>query len=283
MYMKGQHSIPSDTVCYPAKLMHGHIENLLEKGVDAIFYPCMTYNLDEGRASNCYNCPVVAYYPELLKANVSALTDFDFMMPYFELADPKRFRKHAVSYFCKKYPRLKKKKVLEAADAAYQAQQEYCTAVRLEGQKAIRYADEHGLDVAVIAGRPYHVDPEINHGIDQLISSFGLVIVSEDAVWQLTDAPEVHVLNQWTYHSRMYGAAKYVTQKENAQLIQLVSFGCGIDAITTDEMRAICENGGKIYTQLKIDEISNLGAAKIRIRSMLAAVEEGRKLAEHNA
>ena len=283
MYMKGQHSIPSDTVCYPAKLMHGHIENLLEKGVDAIFYPCMTYNLDEGRASNCYNCPVVAYYPELLKANVSALTDFDFMMPYFELADPKRFRKHAVSYFCKKYPQLKKKKVLEAADAAYQAQQEYCTAVRLEGQKAIRYADEHGLDVAVIAGRPYHVDPEINHGIDQLISSFGLVIVSEDAVWQLTDAPEVHVLNQWTYHSRMYGAAKYVTQKENAQLIQLVSFGCGIDAITTDEMRAICENGGKIYTQLKIDEISNLGAAKIRIRSMLAAVEEGRKLAEHNA
>ena len=283
MYMKGQHSIPSDTVCYPAKLMHGHIENLLEKGVDAIFYPCMTYNLDEGRASNCYNCPVVAYYPELLKANVSALADFDFMMPYFELADPKRFRKHAVSYFCKKYPQLKKKKVLEAADAAYQAQQEYCTAVRLEGQKAIRYADEHGLDVAVIAGRPYHVDPEINHGIDQLISSFGLVIVSEDAVWQLTDAPEVHVLNQWTYHSRMYGAAKYVTQKENAQLIQLVSFGCGIDAITTDEMRAICENGGKIYTQLKIDEISNLGAAKIRIRSMLAAVEEGRKLAEHNA
>ena len=283
MYMKGQHSIPSDTVCYPAKLMHGHIENLLEKGVDAIFYPCMTYNLDEGRASNCYNCPVVAYYPELLKANVSALTDFDFMMPYFELADPKRFRKHAVSYFRKKYPQLKKKKVLEAADAAYQAQQEYCTAVRLEGQKAIRYADEHGLDVAVIAGRPYHVDPEINHGIDQLISSFGLVIVSEDAVWQLTDAPEVHVLNQWTYHSRMYGAAKYVTQKENAQLIQLVSFGCGIDAITTDEMRAICENGGKIYTQLKIDEISNLGAAKIRIRSMLAAVEEGRKLAEHNA
>ena len=146
MYMKGQHSIPSDTVCYPAKLMHGHIENLLEKGVDAIFYPCMTYNRDEGRASNCYNCPVVAYYPELLKANVSALTDFDFMMPYFELADPKRFRKHAVRYFCKKYPQLKKKKVLEAADAAYQAQQEYCTAVRLEGQKAIRYADEHGLD-----------------------------------------------------------------------------------------------------------------------------------------
>ena len=280
MYMQGQHSIPSDTVCYPAKLMHGHIENLLEKGVDAIFYPCMTYNLDEERASNHYNCPVVAYYPELLKANVAALADFDFMMPYFELADKKRFTKHAVKYFCGKYPQIKKKQVIAAVEDAYMAQDEYYIDVRIEGQRAIRYADEHDLDVAVIAGRPYHVDPEINHGIDQLIASFGLVIVSEDAVWQLTDAPEVHVLNQWTYHSRMYGAAKYVTQKENAQLIQLVSFGCGIDAITTDEMRAICENGGKIYTQLKIDEISNLGAAKIRIRSMLAAVEEGRKLAE---
>ena len=280
MYMQGQHSIPSDTVCYPAKLMHGHIENLLEKGVDSIFYPCMTYNLDEGRATNCYNCPVVAYYPELLHANVAALADFDFMMPYFELTDHKRFVQQAAKYFCGKYPQLKKRQIAEAADAAYQAQADYYAAVRAEGQKAIAYADTHGLDIAVIAGRPYHVDPEINHGIDQLIASFGLVIVSEDAVWQLAEAPEVHVLNQWTYHSRMYGAAKYVTKKENAQLIQLVSFGCGIDAITTDEVRAICENGGKIYTQLKIDEISNLGAAKIRIRSMLAAVEEGRKLAE---
>ena len=280
MYMRGQHSIPSDTVCYPAKLMHGHIENLLDKDVDAIFYPCMTYNIDEGRATNCYNCPVVAYYPELLKANVSALQDFDFMMPYFELTEPKRFVQQAVKYFCGKYPRLKKKQVAAASQAAYQALADYYAQIRIEGQKAIAYADTHGLDIAVIAGRPYHVDPEINHGIDQLIASFNMVIVSEDAVWQLAKVPEVHVLNQWTYHSRMYGAAKYVTRKENAQLIQLVSFGCGIDAITTDEMRAICEDGGKIYTQLKIDEISNLGAAKIRIRSMLAAVEEGRKLAE---
>ena len=280
MYMRGQHSIPSDTVCYPAKLMHGHIENLLDKGIKRIFYPCMTYNIDEGRATNCYNCPVVAYYPELLKANVSALQDFDFMMPYFELTEPKRFVQQAVKYFCGKYPRLKKKQVAAASQAAYQALADYYAQIRIEGQKAIAYADTHGLDIAVIAGRPYHVDPEINHGIDQLIASFNMVIVSEDAVWQLAKVPEVHVLNQWTYHSRMYGAAKYVTRKENAQLIQLVSFGCGIDAITTDEMRAICEDGGKIYTQLKIDEISNLGAAKIRIRSMLAAVEEGRKLAE---
>lgn len=281
LYMKGQHSIPSDTVCYPAKLMHGHIENLLAKGVDAIFYPCMTYNLDEGRASNCYNCPVVAYYPELLEANVAALKGFDFMMPYFELTDHKQFAKQAAKFFCKKYPRIKKSQVAVAAEDAYAALNDYYEEVREEGRKAIQYADTHGLEIAVIVGRPYHIDPEINHGINQLIQSYGMVIVSEDAVWQLAKAPEVHVLNQWTYHSRMYGAAEYVTHKENAQLIQLVSFGCGIDAITTDEVRAIVEGGGKIYTQLKIDEINNLGAAKIRIRSMLAAVEEGRKLAKH--
>ena len=283
MYQKGQHSIPSDTVCYPAKLIHGHIENLLDKGVDAIFYPCMTYNLDEGRATNCYNCPVVAYYPELLIANVARLRDADFMMPYFELTEEKRFVQQAAKFFCAKYPAIKKRRVQEAAADAYQALADYYAYVRDEGQKAIAYADTHGLEIAVIAGRPYHIDPEVSHGIDQLIQSYQMVIVSEDAVWQLAEAPEVHVLNQWTYHSRMYGAANYVTRKENAQLIQLVSFGCGIDAVTTDEVRAIVEGGGKIYTQLKIDEISNLGAAKIRVRSMLAAVEEGRKLANERS
>lgn len=280
MYMQGQHSIPSDTVCYPAKLMHGHIENLIKKGVQSIFYPCMTYNLDEGRADNCYNCPVVAYYPELLEANVTGLQSLNFMMPYFELGDPKRFQAQAVKFFCKKYTRLKKKDIQRAADAAYHALDAYYTAIREEGQKAIAYADENGLELAVIVGRPYHIDPEINHGLNQMIASYGMVIVSEDAVWNLAEQPEVHVLNQWTYHSRMYSAANYVVQKPNAQLIQLVSFGCGIDAITTDEIRSIVESGGKIYTQLKIDEINNLGAAKIRIRSMLAAIEEGKKLAE---
>ncbi len=280
MYQKGQHSIPSDTVCYPAKLMHGHIDNLLAKGVDAIFYPCMTYNLDEHRSDNCYNCPVVAYYPELLAANVSELQDFDFMMPYFELTHHKEFIKQAHRFFGGKYPSIKKKHIAAAAEAAYQALDAYYAAIRAEGQKAIAYADAHGLQIAVVVGRPYHIDPEINHGIDQMVTSYGMVVVSEDAVWQLAEAPKVHVLNQWTYHSRMYSAANYVVHKENAQLIQLVSFGCGIDAITTDEIRSIVEQGGKIYTQLKIDEINNLGAAKIRIRSMIAAVEEGKKLAK---
>ena len=276
LYALGQNSIPSDTVCYPAKLMHGHIENLIQKGVDAIFYPCMTYNLDEHRASNCYNCPVVAYYPELLKANMPHLREVDFMMPFFEPDRKKDFIRLAGDYFSKKFKHINKKMVKHAIEHAFDELNAYYAVVQEAGQEAIRYADEHGLELAVIAGRPYHVDPEINHGIDRLIQSYGMVIVSEDAVAPLSDVPELNVFNQWTYHSRMYAAANYAAHKENAQIIQLVSFGCGIDAITTDEMRSITEEGGKIYTQLKIDEINNLGAAKIRIRSMIAAVEERR-------
>ena len=276
LYALGQNSIPSDTVCYPAKLMHGHIENLIQKGVDAIFYPCMTYNLDEHHASNCYNCPVVAYYPELLKANMPHLREVDFMMPFFEPDRKKDFIRLAGDYFSKKFKHINKKMVKHAIEHAFDELNAYYAVVQEAGQEAIRYADEHGLELAVIAGRPYHVDPEINHGIDRLIQSYGMVIVSEDAVAPLSDVPELNVFNQWTYHSRMYAAANYAAHKENAQIIQLVSFGCGIDAITTDEMRSITEEGGKIYTQLKIDEINNLGAAKIRIRSMIAAVEERR-------
>lgn len=276
MYALGQNSIPSDTVCYPAKLIHGHIENLLSKGIDSIFYPCMTYNLDEHRTANCYNCPVVAYYPELLKANMNHLKDVDFMMPYYELGRQKDFIKSAAELFTKKYKHINKRMVKEAALAAYSELDRYYADIAAEGKKAIAYAEEHGLDIAVLAGRPYHIDPEINHGIDRLIQSYGMVIVSEDAVAPLGEMPVVNVLNQWTYHSRMYAAANWAVNRPDAQIIQLVSFGCGIDAITTDEMRAITEEGGKIYTQLKIDEINNLGAAKIRIRSMIAAVEEGR-------
>ena len=281
MYALGQNSIPSDTVCYPAKLVHGHIENLLSKGVDAIFYPCMTYNLDEHRTANCYNCPVVAYYPELLKANMKHLQGVDFMMPYIELDRKKEFLKTACELFVKKYPHINKRMVKQAAAAGYAELDRYYADVAAEGKKAVAYAQEHGLEIAVLAGRPYHIDPEINHGIDRLIQSYNMVIVSEDSVAPLAEMPTVNVLNQWTYHSRMYAAANWAVHRPDAQLVQLVSFGCGIDAITTDEMRAITEEGGKIYTQLKIDEINNLGAAKIRIRSMLAAVEEGKQNARN--
>ena len=280
LYIKGQSTIPSDTVCFPAKLMHGHVDALIEQGIQNIFYPCMSYNFDEKLGDNHYNCPVVAYYPEVIAANCHELENIRFIYDYIGIHRRRDFPRKMTAILAKYFAGISLGEVKGAADAAYAEYAEHMSRVRVRGGEIIAQARAEGRQIIVLAGRPYHADEEINHGIDQLIASFGLVIVSEDAVWQLTDAPEVHVLNQWTYHSRMYGAAKYVTQKENAQLIQLVSFGCGIDAITTDEMRAICENGGKIYTQLKIDEISNLGAAKIRIRSMLAAVEEGRKLAE---
>ena len=240
----------------------------------------MTYNLDEHRGDNCYNCPVVAYYPELLQANVPELEKTDFMMPYFELSNHKEFIKQANKFFSKKYSWLKKKQIEQAAQRAYIALEGYYTHIRSEGEKAVKFADDNNLPIAVLVGRPYHIDPEINHGIHQMISSYGMVVVSEDSVFHMAKAPSVRVLNQWTYHSRMYSAAQYVINKPNAQLIQLVSFGCGIDAITTDEIRSIIEAGDKIYTQLKIDEINNLGAARIRIRSMLAAVEEGKRLAK---
>lgn len=273
LYIKGQRTIPSDTVCYPAKLMHGHIEYLLDMGVDAIFYPCMPYNFDEGKSDNNYNCPVVAYYPELLEANMPRLIDSAYMAPYFGLHKPKGFEKKAAEYFEKEL-NVPRKETIAAAKAAYAAYDRYMADVRAQGAKYINYARENDKKIIVVAGRPYHIDPEINHGIDEMISAFGIVVVTEDCVGQDLSKEPRKVLNQWTYHSRMYDAARYVCTQEDMQLVQLVSFGCGIDAITTDEMREILEGGGKLYTQLKIDDINNLGAVRIRIRSLLAAAEE---------
>ena len=273
IYSKGQYTIPSDTVCYPAKLMHGHIEALLDEGVDTIFYPCLPYNFNEGMGDNHYNCPVVAYYPELLSANVERLKGARFLMPYFGLDRPGDFKKRAAGYFGSEFG-ISKSEVKAAAELAYKAYEDYKKMIQAEGQRVIDYARAEGRQIVVLAGRPYHIDPEINHGIDSLLTSFGLCVVTEDAVSHLAPKPAVHVLNQWTYHSRLYSAAKYVTSQPDMQLIQLVSFGCGIDAITGDEVREILETGGKLYTQIKIDEIYNLGAVKIRIRSLLAASEK---------
>ncbi len=272
LYACGQYTIPSDTVCYPAKLMHGHIERLLDQQVDAIFYPCMPYNFDEGKGDNHYNCPVVAYYPELLNANMGRLRETRYLTPYFGLHRPRDFAKKAAEYFGAEFD-IPADEVKKAAKAAYAAYHAYTQAIREEGERMIRFARENGRRILVLAGRPYHIDPEINHGIDRMITSFGLVVVTEDAVAHLVPKKSVNVLNQWTYHSRLYNAADYVTTQPDMQLVQLVSFGCGIDAITTDEVRAILEEKGKLYTQLKIDEINNLGAVKIRIRSLLAAME----------
>ena len=272
MYYKGQHTIPSDTVCYPAKLAHGHIEDLLEQGVDFIFWPCMSYNFDEGCSDNHYNCPVVAYYPELLRANNSKLTEQNFITPYMDLN-----RKKGVFLSLKAALapwKIPADTLKSAVIKAYDAQTAYRMKVAQEGQRIITEARASGKKIIVLAGRPYHIDKEINHGIHKLISSLGMAVVSEDAVASLVRIGKLGVLNQWTYHSRLYRAAKYVTEQPDMQLVQLVSFGCGIDAVTTDEVRAILEKGGKLYTQLKIDEINNLGAAKIRLRSLVAAMEE---------
>ena len=272
LYLKGQRTIPSDTVCYPAKLLHGHVEALVEEGVDAIWYPCMSYNNDEGIGDNHFNCPVVAYYPELLAANVPDLKKTRFLYPYFGLHRPKDFERKASEWFFNEF-QIPKRETVAAVKAAYAAYDAYKEDLRARGREYIAQARAEGRPILVVAGRPYHMDPEINHGINDLITSYGFVLVTEDAVAYLEDKAPRHVLNQWTYHARMYNAARYVCTQPDMELIQLVSFGCGIDAITGDEMRSILEDGGKLYTQLKIDDISNLGAVKIRIRSLMAAIE----------
>ena len=271
-YYKGQQTIPSDTVCYPAKITHGHIESLLEKGVDFIFYPCMSYGVDEGQSDNHYNCPVVAYYPELLKANMPNLNDDNFIAPYLDINTKSHVAK-AVSGALKKYG-ITTKQVAKVLNKAYSAQVRHKKDIQNKAQEIISAARDRGKKIIVLAGRPYHIDPEINHGIHKLIASLGFAVITEDSVSDLVDTPALDVLNQWTFHSRMYRAAKYVCQNDDMQLVQLVSFGCGIDAVTTDEIRAILEEKDKLYTQLKIDEITNLGAAKIRLRSLAAALEE---------
>ncbi len=279
-YYKGQQTIPSDTVCYPAKLCHGHIISLLEKGVDFIFYPCMSYNVDEGGSDNHYNCPVVAYYPELLRANMSELNDKNFITPYVDI----NFKNHtakAISRALSGYG-ITREMVYNVLNKAYSEMKRFRFDLENKAKEIIQNARAEGKGIVVLAGRPYHVDPEINHGIHKLVASLGLAVVTEDSVANLVDVPDLDVLNQWTYHSRLYRAAEYVCQNDDMQLVQLVSFGCGIDAITTDEVRAILEQNGKLYTQLKIDEINNLGAAKIRLRSLIAALEEKKEGAKEN-
>jgi predicted CoA-substrate-specific enzyme activase len=272
IYLKGQHTIPSDTVCYPAKLLHGHVEALVEAGVDAIWYPCMSYNNDEGIGDNHYNCPVVAYYPELLAANVPALKKTRFLNPYVGLWRHKDCGKRLAALFEKEFG-IPKRETVAAVKAAYAAYDAYVQDVHTTGEKFIEQARAEGHPIIVMAGRPYHIDPEISHGINDLITSFGFVLITEDCLAYREGYAPRTVLNQWTFQSRMYNAARYVCTQEDMQMIQLVSFGCGTDAITTDELRSILEKGGKLYTQLKIDDITNLGAVRIRIRSLIAAME----------
>jgi len=276
LYLSGQHTIPSDTVCFPAKLLHGHIEALLKEDVDAIFYPCLSYNFDEGLGDNHYNCPVVAYYPEVLEANVKALRDVKFIYDYLGIHRRKDFIKKFHAVLQKNFGDIKLPDVAVACNAAYDEYDKYMQQVRLEGRKYLRVAKQENKPIIVLAGRPYHLDLETNHGINKLICDLGAVVVTEDSVSDMAKNVDTKVLNQWMYHSRMYAAAQYVADEQDPDLnlVQLVSFGCGVDAVTTDEVRRILEEKGKIYTQIKIDEITNLGAVKIRLRSLFAATKQ---------
>jgi predicted nucleotide-binding protein (sugar kinase/HSP70/actin superfamily) len=273
MYLSGQDGIPSDTICYPAKLMHGHIRYLLDKGVDAIFYPCMAYNLDEDMGDNHYNCPVVAFYPEVIAANEPGIKATKFIYDYVGIHRPKDFAYNICRILEERLEeKVSLRQVKKACGKAFEEQENYRNKIERAGNEIIAKARKDGRQIIVLAGRPYHIDGEINHGIDQLISGFGAAVITEDTLSRKIGKSSGTVLNQWTYHSRLYAAAHYVAAQDDMNLVQLVSFGCGVDAITTDEVRDILEEKGKIYTQIKIDEITNLGAVRIRLRSLLAAV-----------
>ncbi len=273
LYLKGQQTIPSDTVCFPAKLIHGHIQSLIDDGVDTIFYPCLTYNINEGLGDNHYNCPVVAYYPEVINVNVRELSKIRFIHDYFGIHRPKDFVKKFTEAMNRCYDgAFSRDEVSKAVKHAFSEYEKFLASVREEGKRIVERAQAEGRPIIILAGRPYHIDPEVNHGIDKLICSLGAAVITEDSVSAEMEKFKVSVLNQWTYHSRLYAAAKYVADKPDMNLVQLVSFGCGVDAITTDETRTILESEGKIYTQIKIDEITNLGAVKIRLRSLFSAI-----------
>ena len=273
-YERGQFTIPSDTACYPAKIMHGHVLELIEQGITNIFYPGITYNIDEHAGDNHYNCPVVAYYSELLQGNIEELKNINYMYPYLDINNQKSMVKTLLPCLQKIDRSINKYQLASAVHKAFIAYENYKKELRLEGEKAIRFAREHGNRIMILAGRPYHIDPEIGHGIDKLATSLGFVVVSEDSVAHLAPVQYVKVLDQWTFHARLYRSARFAVENNDVELVQLVSFGCGVDAITTDEVRSILEDGGKYYTQIKIDEITNLGAVKIRLRSLLGALEE---------
>ncbi len=268
LYIKGQNSIPSDTACFPAKLVHGHIQYLVDNKVNKIFYPSMTYNIDEQKGDNHYNCPVVAYYPQVISSNQD-LNGIPFIHDFLGFDNENTLIKRLSSLLD-----ISKKEIKKAVAEGKKALDYYHRAIDKKGHEIITKARENDLRIIVLSGRPYHIDPEINHGIDTLINSLSSAVITEDVVAKMVDKNQTGVLNQWTYHARLYDAANYVKTQKDMELVQLVSFGCGLDAVTTDEVKDILRKEDKIYTQLKIDEITNIGAVKIRMRSLFAALEE---------
>ncbi len=275
IYYKGMSTIPSDSLCYPAKIVHGHIMDLVEKGVKKIFYPCMPYNMEDdvNHTGNHYNCPVVASYAENIRNNMDVLRNenIKFMQPFLPINDPKKMLLRLTEAFASEG--IKENELKHAMEAAYKELEQYREDVRQKGAEIIREAREKNLPVILLVGRPYHLDPEINHGIPEMIQSYNLAIVSEDSVYHMdTPKDELSIVNQWSYHARLYHAASFAASHPEINLIQLSSFGCGLDAITTNQVREIMEGHQRLYTMIKLDEVSNLGAARIRLRSLLAVL-----------
>ena len=284
IYELGMESIPSESECYPAKLAHGHVQWLIDQGVETIFHPCVFYEHQETPgAQNHYNCPMVVSYPENLKNNVEAVTrgDVRYIRPFLALTSEKVAADRLVR-LCKEEWDIPAKEVRAAVHAAWEEQNQAKADIRAEGQRVLAWMEENGKNGIVLAGRPYHIDPEINHGIPELITSYDLAVLTEDSVpVDFTPQRPVRVVDQWVYHSRLYTAAEFVRTREDLELIQLNSFGCGLDAVTTDQVCEILEGSNKLYTLLKIDEVSNLGAARIRVRSLISAMNMRRALGIH--
>ncbi len=271
LFEKAMDTVPSDSACYPAKLVHGHIENLLEKGVDRIFYPCIQNGPQEGSKDNTFNCPMVMSYPEVIRNNMGerlAETNTPYLCPFLPLHDKKRIGKRLAEEL--KAWNLPAHEIKAAAAAAWDEEEAYKQKIYDITKKILDNLEKTGQRAIVLCGRPYHIDPEINHGIPELINSLGLPVLTEDGIAPLGQFPgHLRVVDQWSYHSRLYRAAQYIIEHPNLEMVELNSFGCGLDAIVTDQVQDILAHGHKIHTLLKIDEGSNLGAIRIRLRSLL--------------
>ena len=279
IYELGIESIPSESECYPAKLVHGHVKWLIDRGVKYIFYPCIPYErIEYPGANDHFNCPIVTSYPENIKNNMEEIReqsiDFDNSFIYFESEEIVTNR--LVEIFTQRG--IETRDIKEACKLAWEELLNAREDLKKKGEETIAYLKASGRKGIVLAGRPYHIDPEIHHGIAEMINSFGVAVLTVDAISHLAeiDRPTI-VVDQWMYHSRLYAAASYVRTQPNLELVQLNSFGCGLDAVTTDQVNDILTDSGKIYTVLKIDEVNNLGAARIRIRSLLSAVRKEKK------
>jgi predicted CoA-substrate-specific enzyme activase len=278
IYDMGQETMPSESVCYPAKLAHGHIDALLKAGVKLIFYPSLPYEMDErshSNGDNHYNCPVVASYSEVIKNSVPELRDkaVTFLNPFLPIYAPERMAERLVDELaCLNIPG---EEIGLALAKAYDEDRRFKADIRRKGEEVLALLDKQNRKGIVLAGRPYHVDPEINHGISQMISGMGFAVLTEDSVAHLGEAKRpIRVIDQWMYHTRLYNAADFVGKNQRLELVQLNSFGCGLDAITTDQVQDILRGYGRMYTTLKIDEVNNLGAARIRLRSLISVMEE---------